>query len=48
VSRTLRGAAALAREFVVDLAISTLAAIASFSRTNTDSRPGHAVNVNRA
>jgi hypothetical protein len=38
----------LAREFVVDLAnIDILAAIASCSRTNTVSRPGHAMIVNR-
>jgi hypothetical protein len=38
----------LAREFVVDLAnIDILAAIASCSRTNTASRPGHAMIVNR-
>ena len=44
----LRGAAVLAREFVVDLAnIDILAAIASCSRTNTASRPGHAMIVNR-
>ena len=47
-AKPLRGAAVLAREFVVDLAnIDILAAIASRSRTNTASRPGHAMNVNR-
>ena len=47
-AKPLRGAPVLAREFVVDLAnIDILAAIASCSRTNTASRPGHAMNVNR-
>jgi hypothetical protein len=38
----------LARECIVDLAkIGILAAIASCPRTNTASRPGRAMNVNR-